>query len=172
MSKKHVVLIATSSLLALTLTGCAGTQQTANTAPPAVNATQASGLTQALTQKLGVNSQQASAGAGALFQVAQSQMGGNDFQQLTGSMPEISGLINSATSSKPSGLSQIASGASSLLGDESNTAGAAVQAYETFQSLGMSSDMVKQFVPIMTDYVSKNAAPKITNSLISALTGL
>lgn len=174
MSTRHVLLFATSSLLALTLTGCASpsSKQAAKTVQATANTAQATGLTQLLTQKLGVNSQQASVGAGALFQLAQTKMGNNEFQQLTSSVPEVSSLINTVAPSKPSALAQIASGTSALIGDENDTAGAVVKAYETFKSLGLSSDMVSQFVPVMTDYVSRNAAPTITNALVSALTGL
>jgi hypothetical protein len=115
---------------------------------------------------------QAAGGAGALFQVAQSKMSVGDFQQLTQSVPEVNGLIKSVTQSKPSGLSQIASGASALIGDESNTLGAAADLYSTFESLGLSGDMVSQFAPVITDYVSKNATPYLTKALTSALTGL
>jgi len=181
MSHKYVTSIATSSLLALTLTGCATTDQKTNdatnqgltNAQSTVNtAKNASSLSDSLVQELGVSALQASGGAGALFQVAQARMPGNDFQDLTKSVPEISGLLNSVAKPKSSGLSQLAAGASSLIGDDSNALGAVASLAETYQSLGLSSDMVKQFIPVITDYVSKNAGPKLTQSLISSLTGL
>jgi len=190
MITKQVVALTASSLLALTLTGCAtqqagtstvdqglnATQSALNTTQSAVNTAQAAknaDLTGLLTQQLGVSSTQAAGGAGALFQAAQSKMSANDFQQLTQSVPEVSGLMSGVTQPKePSGLSQIASGASALMGDESNTLGAAVDLYSTFESLGLSSDMVGQFAPVITDYVSKNATPYLTKALTSALTGL
>ena len=176
MSNKTILNLTISSLIALSLTGCATGQNNAdqalNTTKTALNSAQsATGLTDSLVQQLGVSPLQASAGTGALLQVAQAKMPGNDFQQLTQSVPELGGLLN-AVQPKPSGLSQLASGASSLMGDESNSLGAAVNLAETYQKLGLSSDMVGQFIPILTDYVSKNASPQLTQSLISSLTGL
>lgn len=183
MSNKTILNLATSSLIALSLTGCATGQKTAdqalsntqpavNTATSAVNTAQsATGLTDSLVQQLGVSPLQASAGTGALLQVAQAKMPGNDFQQLTQSVPELGGILK-AVQPEPSGLSQLASGASSLMGDESNSLGAAVNLAETYQKLGLSSDMVGQFIPVITDYVSKNASPQLTQSLISSLAGL
>ena len=189
MITKQVVALTASSLLALTLTGCAtqqagtstvdqglnATQSALNTTQSAVNTAQAAknaDLTGLLTQQLGVSSTQAAGGAGALFQAAQSKMSADDFQQLTQSVPEVNSLMSSVTQSKPSGLSQIASGASALMGDESNTLGTVADLYSTFDSLGLSSDMVSQFAPIITDYISKNATPYLTKALTSALTGL
>ncbi|MCK5354307.1 MAG: DUF2780 domain-containing protein [Methyloprofundus sp.] len=176
MSNKTILNLTISSLIALSLTGCATEQKNADqalsTTKTAVNSAQsATGLTDSLVQQLGVSPLQASAGTGALLQVAQAKMPGNDFQQLTQSVPELGGLLN-AVQPKPSSLSQLASGASSLMGDESNSLGAAVNLAETYQKLGLSSDMVGQFIPIITDYVSKSASPQLTQSLISSLTGL
>ena len=80
--------------------------------------------------------------------------------------------MNSVVQPKSSGLSQIASGTSALIGDESNSLGTIANLATTFQDLGMSSDMVSQFVPVITNYISKNASPQITQALISALSGL
>jgi len=178
MSHKYVLTLATSSLIALTLTGCTAEQALSNTQPTldtvqtSANTSQKStGLIDSLVQQLGVSPTQASGGAGALLQVAQAKMPGNDFQQLTNSVPELGGLLN-AVQPKPSGLSQLAAGTSTLIGDESNSLGAAVNLAETYQKLGLSSDMASQFIPIITDYVSKSATPQITQSLISSLTGL
>lgn len=187
MSHKNRVSIVTSSLLALALTGCATDQQgnsfnnqdlnrtrsTVNSAQSAVNtANNASSLTDALVQQLGVSPLQASGGAGALFQVAQARMPDNDFQQLTKSVPEVGSLLKGVSKPKSSGLSQLAAGTSALIGDKNNTLGTVANLAETYQSLGLSSDMVNQFVPVVTDYISKNAAPKLTQALISSLTGL
>ncbi|SHE23718.1 DUF2780 domain-containing protein [methanotrophic endosymbiont of Bathymodiolus puteoserpentis (Logatchev)] len=175
MMTKHILALTASSLLILTLTGCATQQADIAAVDQGLNTAQAvksADLTGLLTQQLGVTPTQAAGGAGALFQVAQSKMSVGDFQQLTQSVPEVNGLIKSVTQSKPSGLSQIASGASALIGDESNTLGAAADLYSTFESLGLSGDMVSQFAPVITDYVSKNATPYLTKALTSALTGL
>lgn len=177
MTHKYVISLATSSLLVLTLTGCTADQmQTSgglNDTQPAVNtAKNATGLTDTLVQQLGISPLQASGGAGALFQVAQSRMSGTDFQQLTKSVPEVGSLLNSVAKPKNSGLSQIAAGTSALIGDKNNTLGAVAGLADTYQSLGLSTDMVNQFIPVVTDYISKNAAPKLTEALISSLTGL
>ncbi|MCF7970461.1 MAG: DUF2780 domain-containing protein [Methylococcaceae bacterium] len=189
MTTKSILALTVFSLLAVTSAGCtaqqagtntvdqglSATQSVLNTTQSAINTAQAAkstGLAGLLTQQLGVSSAQAVGGAGALFQVAQSKMSAGDFQQLTQSVPEVNSLMSSVTQPKTSGWSQMAAGASALMGDKSNTLGTAVNLVSTFQELGLSGDMVSQFVPLITDYVSKNATPYVTNALTSALTGL
>jgi len=196
MKKQTLLTCATTSLIALSLQGCATQKTASNTVDQSLNSTQSvlnttqstlqntqkavdtaqsiknAGLAGVLTQQLGVNSTQATAGAGALLQVAQAKMSTGDFQQLAQSVPEVNGLINSVAAPKTNGLSQIAAGTSVLLGDKNNTLGSAVNIVNTFQQLGLSSDMVGQFIPVISNYVSQNATPYLTNALISSLSGL
>jgi len=184
MLNKQGLSISAISILALTLSGCANqntqgaldtTQSSIHSAQSAVDTAQAvkdNGLAGALSSELGVNSVQAAGGAGALFQAAQANMTANDFQQLTQSVPEINTLIGSAPKTQTDGLSQLASGASALMGDKDNNLGKAATLVNSFQELGLSADMVSQYVPVVTNYVSQNATPYLTKALISALTGL
>jgi len=192
MQKNQICKLATSSIVILVLSGCATdagkaglntgnvlatTQSTLNTAQSAVDTVksvqQAASLTEALTQKLGVSSEQAAGGAGALLLAAQSRMKADDFQQLIRSMPEVGTLTKVVAKPKEiSGWTQVASGASALMGDKNNTLGQAAGLVSSFQELGLSASMVQKYIPVVTDYVSKNAAPYLTKALVSALTGL
>jgi len=192
MQKNKICKLAASSIVMIALSGCAAsaektsfntgnvlatTQSTLNTAQSAVNTAksvqQAASLTEALTQQLGVSSDQAAGGAGALLLAAQSQMKPKDFQMLTKSMPEVSALTKAVSKPKEtSGWMQVASGASVLMGDKNDTLGQAAGLVSSFQDLGLSAGMVQKYIPVVTDYVSKNATPYLTKALISALTGL
>ncbi len=185
MQKNQICKLAASGIVILALSGCATdagnvlatTQSTLNTAQSAVDTAksvqQAASLTEALTQQLGVSSEQAAGGAGALLLAAQSQMKADDFQQLIQSMPEVGALTKVvAKPKKISGWTQVASGASALMGDKNNTLGQAAGLVSSFQELGLSASMVQKYIPVVTDYVSKNAAPYLTKALVSALTGL
>jgi len=192
MQKNQIRQIAVSSLIILTLSGCstdasktgsmvndtlATTQNSLNKAQSVIDTAttvqQSGGLTQALTQQLGVSSKQATGGVGALLLAAQSKMKPSDFQQLTQSMPEFAALTKAVAKPKQtSGWSQISSGASALMGDKNNTLGQAVELASSFQNLGLSANMVQKFIPVVTNYVSKNTTSYLTNALVSALTGL
>lgn len=192
MQKNKICKWVVSSTVILVLSGCAAnanqtglradnalvtTQSTLNTAQSVVNTAksvqQAASLTDALTQQLGVSSEQAAGGAGALLLAAQSQMKPKDFQQLTQLMPEIGALTKVVSKPKEtSGWMQVASGASALMGDKNNTLGRAAGLVASFQDLGLSAGMVQKYIPVLTSYVSQNATPYLTNALVSVLTGL
>ncbi len=191
MQKNQICKLVASSIVILALSACAAeagkvslnadnalatTQSTLNTAQSAVNTAksiqQATSLTEALTQQLGVSSEQAVGGAGALLLAAQTQMKPEDFQQLSQLMPEVSALTKGAKPKETSGWMQVASGASVLMGDKNNTLGQAAALVSSFQDLGLSAGMVQKYIPVVTDYVSKNATPYLTKALVSALMGL
>ncbi|MBS0424700.1 MAG: DUF2780 domain-containing protein [Proteobacteria bacterium] len=118
------------------------------------------GLVDILSHRLGVSQQQALGGAGAIFQMAQSSMNPQAFSTLSRSVPGMNTMLGAAPSM--SNLSSLAGGNSTL--------GNAAALAASFKQLNLSSDMVGQFIPIITNYVSKTSGQATANLFQSALT--
>ncbi|ODB94251.1 hypothetical protein A3194_01805 [Candidatus Thiodiazotropha endoloripes] len=120
----------------------------------------------ALTSQLGVTSEQASGGAGSLFQMAQNNLSTEDFSQIASVVPGIDKMMASAqSSSKESGA---VSAVASMLGGDSS-AGNMASLASAFDSLGMDSNMVGQFVPIVLEYLQSEGGESIMSMMKGAL---
>jgi hypothetical protein len=126
----------------------------------------ANGLLEALTGQLGVTSEQASGGAGALFQMAKSNLSEGDFSQIAEVVPGIEAMMSSAqSSSKESGT---VSAVTSMLGKNSS-AGNLANLASAFDGLGMDSDMINQFMPIILDYLQSAGGDAVMSMMKGAL---
>ncbi|ODB99056.1 hypothetical protein A3197_16300 [Candidatus Thiodiazotropha endoloripes] len=120
----------------------------------------------ALTSQLGVSSEQASGGAGSLFQMAQNNLSAEDFSQIASVVPGIDKMMASAqSSSKESGA---ATAVASMLGGDSS-AGNLASLASAFGNLGMDSNMVGQFVPIVLQYLQSAGGENIMSMMKGAL---
>lgn len=116
-----------------------------------------------LTKGLNVTPQQATGGAGALFGLAKSRLSAADFNKIAAVVPGMGSFLKAAPStSGGSGLSGLTS---SLPGNVGGLASAA----PAFQKLGLSPDMVGQFVPILTSFVQSKGGANVASLLSSAL---
>lgn len=114
-------------------------------------------LVQNLSSQLGVSTQQAAGGTAALFALAQSKLPTSQFSGITDKVSGLSSLLGSGSSG--GGL------ASSLLGNISSLGGVE----KAFSSLGMSSGLISQFTPIITQFLGTQG---VTGSVIGALQNL
>jgi uncharacterized protein VcgC/VcgE DUF2780 len=97
-------------------------------------------LTELLAGQLGVSTEQAAGGAGALLSMASSQLSGDQATELANMIPGGDALTNAI----PAGLG-------SLLG---NTEGL----NQVFSALGMDASMVSQFIPVVLQFVGDQGA--------------
>ncbi len=136
-----------------------------------VNSTAVQGsLTDTLVKKLGISSEQAQGGAGALFQLAKGKLDAGQFAELSKAVPEMDSLLSAAP--KQSGaLSGLAGGASSVLGEANNPYGNIAGLASTFKVLNLSPDSVDEFVPVVVDYVRAKSGALTADMLQSALYG-
>ena len=120
-----------------------------------------------LTKNLGVSSEQAEGGAGAIFNAASKNMSVADFTKVTDSLPEVTSLMNkvSLSDSGSGGLG----GFSSMLGKSGSSLSVLAGLSDTFSKLGLSSDMVGKFIPIVLEYAQSKGGSQIANLLKSAL---
>ena len=121
-------------------------------------------LVDILVHRLNISPQQALGGAGAIFQMAQGSMNPQAFATLSKSVPGMDSMLNAAPA-----MSNLSGGLSSLMGENNNSLGNVTALAASFQQLNLSPDMVNQFIPIITNYVSKTSGQATANLLQSAL---
>ena len=115
-----------------------------------------------LVDKLGVTEEQATGGAGAVFKEGKNNMSSGDYSQLLNAVPGIDSLISAA----PQAGGGMAGKASSLLG---GSAGSMTGMADSFSKLGLSPDMVNQFVPVILDFVQSEGGQQAMTLLKNAL---
>jgi flavorubredoxin len=128
------------------------------------SALSANDLIQSLTSQLGITTEQAAGGAGAMFNLAKSRLSSEDFSQIAASVPDIDGLMAAAPA-----LTDTASDAvASMLGGE-NGLGSLASLAISFGQLGLPSDMITQFTPIILDYLQQVGGDTIMEVMKVAL---
>jgi hypothetical protein len=139
-----------------------------------VGKAQTSDLVGMLTSQLGVSQQQASGGAGSLLSFAKDQMSAGDFDVVSSELPDVDSLIGAAPDTGSSALGALGalSSGSSLLGGSSGGLGDMAGVASTFSDLGLSPDMVTQFVPVILEYAQTSGSEQAMQLLQGALTGL
>ena len=131
---------------------------------------QGASLTDILVQKLGVSTEQATGGAGAIFSTAQKSMSASDFAQVSKAVPGMDQYLAAA----PSQSATPASGTAGLLGAAGSALGGSnlgtmASLAGSFQSMGLNSGMVGQFVPVVMQYVQAQGGSYTMGLLQSAL---
>jgi len=155
---------------------------------------QTQSLVDLLVSQLGVTSEQATGGAGSIFNLAKQQLAPDEFSQIAQAVPGIDTMMSAAPTAAAEGttgggvadLSKMATGsgesgsmtgmASKAMGDAASTTGGTGAAMGnlgslagTFEQLGMSPDMVQKFVPVVLDYVNSEGGATAMKLLQGAL---
>jgi len=112
-------------------------------------------LVQTLASQLNVTPEQAAGGAGAIFNYAKGALPANDYAKVEGAVPEAADLVKKAP---PEDTSSAAAGA---LGKAAGSAAGVASLGSSFQKLGLSSDMVGKFVPVVVDYVNNKGGSEV-----------
>lgn len=130
-------------------------------------------LVNILTSRLGVSTQQAEGGTGAILKAAKDNMTADKFSQLLDVIPNSSDMlatVTNATSNTGDNDHGLLGKASALLGKkDNNTSDSLSSLVNSFSSLGMDKGMVSQFLPIVLDYVKQHGSSALMNSLKSAI---
>ena len=136
------------------------------------------GLVDTLTRQLGVTTEQAEGGAGAIFGKAKDNLSSEEFDQVSEAIPEATSLLDKAPqaeSEKESLAGSIGGAVSSMTkgGTEIGSAATSIDQLgglaDTFKSLGMDSDMVGQFIPVVLDYAKEKGGEAVMGLLKGAL---
>ena len=181
-SHMALILMTISNIQAADLSNLAGaaetlqkgtqTIQAGQAAASAVQKTTATDLTGLLTQQLGVSQSQAEGGAGAIFQMAKSNMQDAAFSKVSSSVPGMQTLLAAAPAAKSvasgKGLGGLASMAGAAVG---GNAGNLLGLAGSFQQLGLAPDMAQKFMPIVIQYVQESGGNTVSSALQAALKG-
>jgi hypothetical protein len=122
-------------------------------------------LVQTLAKQLNVTDAQASGGAGAIFNYAKSSLPTNEYAKVESAVPEAAELVKNAPSTDST-----ASAAAGALGKAGGSTAGIASLGSSFQKLGLSTDMVGQFVPVVVDYVDKKGGSEVGGILKKVLT--
>lgn len=125
------------------------------------------GLVDLLVKKTGVTTEQAEGGAGSIFKTAKQNMDKKDFSTVKAALPEIGSLMSAAPKLKKESSSM--GGMSSMLGKNSGSLGKMAGLYDSFSKLGLSKDMVGQFMPLILDYAKSKGGDLVSGLLAKAL---
>jgi len=122
-------------------------------------------LVQTLTSNLGVTEAQASGGAGAIFNYAKSALPTEDYAKVEKAVPEAAELIKQAPAADST-----KSAVGGALGKAGGTAAGLAGLGSSFEKLGLNSDMVGKFVPVVVGYVDKKGGSEVGSLLRNVLT--
>jgi len=158
MTRHHRLGIACFALISLASSAAfAAPAPGAQTAGAAAKAVKASpDLIGQLSKELGSTPEQAAGAAGALFNVAKSQLKPAEFSQISKAVPGMGSLLSAAP----------ALGALSQVG---GMAGGLASAASAFSKLGLSPDLVAKAVPILTSFVTKSGGANVGKLLAGVL---
>lgn len=121
-----------------------------------------------LTQQLGVTEPQAQGGAGSIFNLAKEKLSPQEFSQVSNTVPDMNGLLDAAPK-KETGMGGMLGGATSMFGGGGSSLEGLASLASSFSQLGLSPDMVKQFVPVILNYVKINGGETVSNLLAAVL---
>ena len=108
---------------------------------------QGADLVQTLVDQLGISGEQATGGAGAIFEYAKDNLSADDFASIAQGIPGMDQLLEQAPEPENS------SALGGLLGNADSSLGGLAGLASSFDSLGLNADMVSKFMPIVSDYV-------------------
>jgi Protein of unknown function VcgC/VcgE (DUF2780) len=134
-------------------------------------ASQAPSLVDILVRQLGITPEQAAGGAGAIFSTAKQGMSPTDFSQVIKAVPGMNQYLAAAPSQTAPiyGMAGLMSAAGSALGGSGSTLGNMASLVASFQSLGLNSGMVSQFIPVILQYAQTQGGAATMSLLQSAL---
>ncbi|SFV68468.1 hypothetical protein MNB_SM-5-1266 [hydrothermal vent metagenome] len=156
------LLIGTTQLSAFSLSDVAGVIAQQKTTTPQTK-TQTNELTEMLSKQLNISNKKASGGVGSILSYAESALAPNKFQTLESAIPNAKLLMSMAPKS-----SVASSGLGALAGSMSNSSVSKMATLASqFSSLGLSSDMISQFIPIIMQYFKSSHKTEAGNILSS-----
>ncbi|QFY43691.1 DUF2780 domain-containing protein [Candidatus Methylospira mobilis] len=128
-------------------------------------------LASTLARQLNITPQQALGGAGSIFSIAKQQLNPTDFSQLSKAVPDINQYLTAAAPllSSSSNTTALLGSAAGLLGGQGSSLSELATLAGSFQKLGLSPDLIQQFVPIMLQYVQSQGGSTAASLLKNAL---
>ena len=129
-------------------------------------------LVQQLVSNLGVGEDQAKGGAGLILKLAQDKLGGGEFAKVADSIPGSDVLLGSAPTEESGGGMMGALGgmaAGMMGGNQAGGLASLMSLAGGFSKLGMDSNMVTKFFPIILSFVQQKGGADVAGILSKAL---
>jgi len=120
-----------------------------------------------LTKNLGVTQDQATGGAGAIFDLAKQKLNAEDFAKIASVVPGMDSLLKAAP--QVGGMSKAIGSSSKLIGGGADKIGGLASLTDSFSNLGLESDMIGKFVDTILSYVNSKGGSSLTNMLAGVL---
>jgi len=119
-----------------------------------------------LVDALGITEKQAEGGVGALFNNAKENLSAEDYNKAADAVPGVDKYMAEApsTDSESGAGGLLKSGLSSLGGSGSKLGGMAGLA-DSFSKLGMNTETMTKFIPIVTDFMESSAGSNVAGLL-------
>jgi hypothetical protein len=132
---------------------------------------QTSSLVDTLVHQLGITPEQATGGAGSIFSMAKQGMNSADFAKVSTAVPGMNQLLAAAPSqaAPSSNMTGLMGMAASALGGSGSSVSKLASLAGSFQSLGLNSGMVSQFIPVILQSVQSQGGSATMGLLQSAL---
>lgn len=127
-------------------------------------------LIDSLTSQLGVTEDQAIGGSGSILDYAQNELTSSDYSTVSSSLSGMDGLISKAPDSGSSSSSLLGQATSLGISSLGGAEGIATLAND-FTGLGMSPEMIQQFVPIILDLAESEGGQQVYKLLETAILG-
>lgn len=123
-----------------------------------------------LVSKLGVTQKQAEGGAGTILDYAKNNLSKDDFGKVASAIPETESLLKAVPKSEGSGSTLGAIGGALGGGSTLGTVAGLASLTGSFEKLGLSSDMVGKFIPVVLDYAQGKGGAAVSGILAKVLT--
>ncbi len=114
-----------------------------------------------LVDALGITGKQAEGGVGALFNNAKENLSAEDFKKASDAVPGVDKYMAEA----PSTDSGSGAGGLSSLGGSASKIGSMAGLTDSFSKLGMNTETMTQFIPIVTDFMESKAGASVAGLL-------
>jgi hypothetical protein len=124
-------------------------------------------LVSLLTKNLGVTQDQATGGAGAIFDMAKQKLSAEDFGKIASVVPGMDSLLKAAP--QVGGVSKAIGSSSKLIGGGADKIGGLAGLTDSFSNLGLESDMIGKFVDTILSYVNSKGGSSVADILAGAL---
>ena len=154
-----------AAFIAACLISLFGITNTIRAQIPSVAKNSGADLIGMLTNGLSITPEQATGGAGAIFNQAKSVLKPKDFAKISKVVPGMDGLLGAAPKAVTGNSEMISSVAGALPGGLGGIATLASQ----FQTLGLSPDVMAKFVPIMSKYLQTTGGSGVAKIFGGAL---
>ena len=125
-------------------------------------------LVQQLVSSTGVSEQQAQGGAGLIMGLLKDQLSSGDFSALSGAVPGVENLIDSAPGSGGGMGGLLGSVAGALGGGE---LGNLAKLAGGFSDLGLDTGMVGKFVPVVLSFIQDKGGEGLAGIVANVLQG-